>query len=105
MPRPYRGGGSAERGVRPASAAGALVTRTAVGRLVLRRCAHPAGWARALGFERCLLCGAERHAGYAALRMPMPDSAPVPAWGCPSRGTPGRRPPWSAHAKTPPSVR
>ncbi|MFC5147943.1 DUF6255 family natural product biosynthesis protein [Streptomyces aureoversilis] len=93
MPGPHRGGRGAERRVRPASAAGALVTRTAVGRLVLRRCAHPVGWSRALGFERCPLCGAERHTAYATLRMPMPDSAPAPAWGCPRPGAPGRRPP------------
>ncbi|WP_443058025.1 DUF6255 family natural product biosynthesis protein [Streptomyces sp. KLMMK] len=120
MPGPYRGGRGAERRVRAAPAAGALVTalsperaardvaaatRTAAGRLVFRRCAHPVGWSRTLGFERCPLCGAERHTAYAALRMPMPDSAPAPVWGCPSPGAPGRRPPGSAYAKTPPSVR
>ncbi|CAM5399103.1 DUF6255 family natural product biosynthesis protein [Streptomyces abikoensis] len=80
-------------------------TRTAAGRLVLRRCAHPAGWSRALGggVERCPLCGTERHTAYATLRMPLPDTAPRTSWGCPRLGEPGTR--VGTHAKTPPSVR
>ncbi|MCF3104718.1 hypothetical protein IPZ58_24455 [Streptomyces roseoverticillatus] len=68
-------------------------TRTAAGRLTARRCAHPAGWSRSLGVERCPLCGTERHTAYATLRMPLPDRAPGPAynWGCPRLGAPGAR--------------
>ncbi|WP_373300675.1 DUF6255 family natural product biosynthesis protein [Streptomyces hiroshimensis] len=71
----------------------------------MRRCAHPAGWFRSHGVERCGLCGAERHTAYAALRMPVPESAPVTDWGCPRLGTPGVRVGPRTHAKTPPSVR
>ncbi|MFF7727416.1 DUF6255 family natural product biosynthesis protein [Streptomyces sp. NPDC008001] len=64
----------------------------AAGRLVLHRCVHPAGWTRSLGVERCPLCGTERHPAYATLRLPMPERAPAPAWGCPRLGMPGARP-------------
>ncbi|MGK5547822.1 DUF6255 family natural product biosynthesis protein [Streptomyces sp. URMC 127] len=57
-------------------------------------CAHPAGSSRSPGVERCALCGIERHTTYAALRMPVPERAPGPAWGwgCPRLGAPGARP-------------
>ncbi|WP_425506660.1 DUF6255 family natural product biosynthesis protein [Streptomyces rectiverticillatus] len=61
----------------------------------MRRCAHLAGWFRSYGAERCRACGAERHTAYAGLRMPVPDSAPVVAWGCPRLGMPGVRGPSS----------
>lgn len=72
----------------------AAATRMAAGRLIPRRCAHPARWVRSFGVERCPLCGTERHTAYAALRMPLPDRAPGPAygWGCPRLGSPGARP-------------
>ncbi|MEU8547900.1 DUF6255 family natural product biosynthesis protein [Streptomyces roseoverticillatus] len=84
----------------------------AAGRLVPRRCAHPARWVRSLGVERCPLCGTERHTAYATLRKPLPDRAPGPAynWGCPPprrtrRAAGARSVGRKAHAKTPPSVR
>ncbi|MGK5733469.1 DUF6255 family natural product biosynthesis protein [Streptomyces sp. URMC 124] len=78
---------SPERAARDVAAA----TRTAAGRLMPRRCVHPAGWTRTLGCDRCPLCGTERHTVYATLRMPVPDSAPRPAWGVPRLGVPGAR--------------
>ncbi|MFH8786394.1 DUF6255 family natural product biosynthesis protein [Streptomyces roseoverticillatus] len=72
----------------------AAATRTAAGRLIPRRCTHPAGWSRSRGVERCHRCGTERHTDYATLRMPTPGRAPGPAWdwGCPRLGAPGARP-------------
>ncbi|MEV6670372.1 DUF6255 family natural product biosynthesis protein [Streptomyces sp. NPDC051162] len=69
----------------------AAATRIAVGRLVIRRCAHARGWSSSHGIDHCAACGMQRHTAYAPLRMPLPDRALDTPWGRPIIGTPGQR--------------